>query len=266
MREEALGVEGGRHKRTRGFSLVETLVAVAIIALLIGIAIPVFTAQLEKVRQTACAANRRSLTALLAVAYLDGGEEAVKDVYQTGSGDDTCPSGGHITYRLDAGGHVSVYCSRHAVETSLGESTTIGTVTDILKKYSTGQLDSGAAGLKGSHTTQALEALAKKGLDLNALGAVSWRYVKQNESFYWSTLDINDYDTGDQMLVIKYNTTSQKYSVWTATVDMTTSNGSTYKTLTPGDNSSGNVVFNGTTSYEDALAAYQKALTARGLT
>ena len=71
---------------------------------------------------------------------------------------------------------------------------------------------------------------------------------------------------GDQVLVIKYNTTSQKYSVWTATVDMTTSNGSTYKTLTPGDNSSGNVVFNGTTSYEDALAAYQKALTARGLT
>lgn len=266
IREEALSVEGGRHKRTRGFTLVEALVVVAIIAILIGIAVPVFTAQLEKVRQTTCADNLRSQTALLTVAYLDGGEEAVKDAYQTSGGDYTCPSGGHITYHLDAGGHVSVYCSRHAVETSLGDNTTIGTVTDILKKYSTGQLDSGAAGLKGSHTTQALEALAKGGLDLNALGAVSWRYVTQNKSLYWSTLDINDYDTGDQVLVIKYTTSSPKYSVWTATVDMTTSNGSTYKTLTPGDNSPGNVVFNGTTSYEDALAAYQKALTARALT
>lgn len=124
-------------------------------------------------------------------------------------------------------------------------------MTDILKKYSAGQMDSGAAGLKGSHTIQALESLGKEGLDLNALGAVSWRYVTQNKFLYWSTLDINDYDTGDHVLVIKYNTTS---------------NGSTYKTLTPGDNSSGNVVFNGTTSYEDALGTYQKALTARGLT
>ncbi len=87
MREEALSVEGGRHKRTRGFTLVETLAVVAIIAILIGIAVPVFMAQLEKVRQTTCAANRRSQTALLTLAYLDGGEEAVKDAYQTSGGD-----------------------------------------------------------------------------------------------------------------------------------------------------------------------------------
>ena len=44
-------------KNTKGFTLMEMLIVVAIIAILIAIAIPTFTAQLEKARQAADIAN-----------------------------------------------------------------------------------------------------------------------------------------------------------------------------------------------------------------
>ena len=40
-------------KNTKGFTLMEMLIVVAIIAILIAIAIPTFTAQLEKAREAA---------------------------------------------------------------------------------------------------------------------------------------------------------------------------------------------------------------------
>ena len=59
-------------KNTKGFTLMEMLIVVAIIAILIAIAIPTFTAQLEKAREAADIANIRSTYSEAMVAYLDG--------------------------------------------------------------------------------------------------------------------------------------------------------------------------------------------------
>lgn len=64
----------------KGFTLAELLIVVAIIAVLVAIAIPIFTSQLEKARDSADAANLRAQYAETAVKVLESGT----DVTSTG--------------------------------------------------------------------------------------------------------------------------------------------------------------------------------------
>lgn len=64
-------------KNKKGFTLAELLIVVAIIAVLVAIAIPIFTSQLEKSRQATDAANLRAAYAEACVDSLDAGGTAV---------------------------------------------------------------------------------------------------------------------------------------------------------------------------------------------
>ncbi len=57
----------------KGFTLAELLIVVAIIAVLVAIAIPVFTAQLEKSKESTDMANIRSAYATLVAQYMEDG-------------------------------------------------------------------------------------------------------------------------------------------------------------------------------------------------
>ena len=57
-------------KNNKGFTLAELLIVVAIIAVLVAIAIPVFTSQLEKARESTDKANLRSAYAELVTGLL----------------------------------------------------------------------------------------------------------------------------------------------------------------------------------------------------
>ena len=59
-----------KKNNNKGFTLAELLIVVAIIAVLTAIAIPVFTAQLEKSRESTDIANVRSAYATLMTEYL----------------------------------------------------------------------------------------------------------------------------------------------------------------------------------------------------
>ena len=65
-------------KNNKGFTLAELLIVVAIIAVLVAIAIPVFTSRLEQSRETADIANLRSAYAAAQVAAISGDENGVK--------------------------------------------------------------------------------------------------------------------------------------------------------------------------------------------
>ena len=68
-------------KNQKGFTLAELLIVVAIIAVLVAIAIPVFTTQLEKSREATDLANVRSAYATLVADYLDnGGADDTKEI------------------------------------------------------------------------------------------------------------------------------------------------------------------------------------------
>jgi len=96
-----------RKNNKKGFTLAELLIVVAIIAVLVAIAIPVFTSQLEKSREATDLANVRSAYAEQMAAYLtsnnvDEIDDIEVPVKQTiagwqcdGDNDDTTISEGH---------------------------------------------------------------------------------------------------------------------------------------------------------------------------
>ena len=72
-------------KNKKGFTMAELLIVVAIIAVLVAIAIPVFTAQLEKSRDATDTANLRSAYAEVIAAQLTGDSAVSKSVVQKGT-------------------------------------------------------------------------------------------------------------------------------------------------------------------------------------
>ncbi|MBP3900533.1 MAG: prepilin-type N-terminal cleavage/methylation domain-containing protein [Blautia sp.] len=66
-----------RKNNKKGFTLAELLIVVAIIAVLVAIAIPIFTSQLEKSREATDAANIRSAYAEVAASALSDPETEV---------------------------------------------------------------------------------------------------------------------------------------------------------------------------------------------
>ena len=73
----------------KGFTLAELLIVVAIIAVLVAIAIPIFTSQLERAREATDLANIRSAYAEAAINALtgdgeDGTAESVPMVQESG--------------------------------------------------------------------------------------------------------------------------------------------------------------------------------------
>lgn len=58
----------------KGFTLMEMLIVIAIIAILIAIAIPIFNNQLDKARLATDQANARDLKSLAVTAYLSDGQ------------------------------------------------------------------------------------------------------------------------------------------------------------------------------------------------
>ena len=68
-------------KNRKGFTLAELLIVVAIIAVLVAIAIPVFTTQLEKSREATDLANVRSAYAEMMTQYLTwDGSSSIADI------------------------------------------------------------------------------------------------------------------------------------------------------------------------------------------
>lgn len=61
-----------KKRNEKGFTLAELLVVVAIIAILVAIAIPVFSAQTIKAKETADIANLRSIYAQVSVDMISG--------------------------------------------------------------------------------------------------------------------------------------------------------------------------------------------------
>ncbi|MDD6451223.1 MAG: prepilin-type N-terminal cleavage/methylation domain-containing protein [Lachnospiraceae bacterium] len=70
-----------KRNNKKGFTLAELLIVVAIIAVLVAISIPIFTAQLEKSREATDLANQRAAKAAAVAAYLDADSTGTQTYY-----------------------------------------------------------------------------------------------------------------------------------------------------------------------------------------
>ena len=74
-----------RKNNKKGFTLAELLIVVAIIAVLVAIAIPIFTNQLEKSREATDIADARDYYAEIATALVSGDLTDTKDTIHVGN-------------------------------------------------------------------------------------------------------------------------------------------------------------------------------------
>ncbi len=104
----------------KGFTMAELLIVVAIIAVLVAIAIPVFTAQLNKARASTDAANIRSGYAIVASTVLSDNISTDTDYYL--QKDSTIATTTTNAYKTNSSAtnlpdHASAYIGETAVDT-----------------------------------------------------------------------------------------------------------------------------------------------------
>ena len=75
--------ETGKFRSVRGFTLVEMLIVVAIIAILVAVSIPLVNTSLEKARDATDQANERAAKAEATIVYLVGEDEALRSAMLT---------------------------------------------------------------------------------------------------------------------------------------------------------------------------------------
>jgi len=79
-------IQENKINKKKGFTLAELLVVVAIIAVLVAISIPIFTAQLEKSREATDIANMRAAKAAAVAQYLGDDTKTGAFVYDAVNG------------------------------------------------------------------------------------------------------------------------------------------------------------------------------------
>ena len=111
----------------RGFTLIELLIVLAIIAIIAGIAVPRYTASLQKAKESACAANIAILESAAMRYWVDNLDEGDKYPAGISGAEDgkeclvpdyikeapVCPLGGTYTISTSDG---SVSCSHGATQ------------------------------------------------------------------------------------------------------------------------------------------------------
>ncbi len=274
----------------RGFTLAELLVVVAIIAILVAVSIVIFTGKQKEAKETVCKANRESLKHHIVADYLSGDLETLNDevlktyIEMDKEGDkEMCPSGGTYYIQFTENtktfeGGFSIRCTYHddgknsdvasgfsgaGFLKALTEIDNNGVIKEYFKTHLT--IDSGATDSERSKTVERI--LKENDIDLEKEGVKTWayRYYKQgdnkyNKMLYWSSVDIQQKNPGEEVPFIRYNVQTKTYTVWNVSVKK--GEGTQYKEYRAIDSEKGSTLGPevGKQTYENAKKVYEDAL------
>lgn len=117
----------GRNLYVKGFSLVELMVVISVIAILTAIAVPLFSSFTDKTKKVVCDANCLQLKKMYEVWLISEGREHTKELffnYRKEYGHEICPDGNDVDYHPDG----EVQCIVHSVEEDDGDGSDGGSV------------------------------------------------------------------------------------------------------------------------------------------
>ncbi len=201
-----------RRKRNAGFSLVELIIVIAILAILIGVISPVLIKQIDKARASKCLTEMDNLNrayeielysfygddyyTLLDQVFTEAG--VTKAEGTRGQYIDSCPSGGTYTVELDpdSGAIMMFTCSKHT--NNVVEPTESNYITYLAMGFMNyfkttdkrvTRYDSEALKIEGTNVSGAKEQLEKALSDvgLNMTDTCMWKVLyKDNQiKVYW---------------------------------------------------------------------------------
>lgn len=126
-RTNRTGIQKDRQKQ--GFTIMEMLIVVAIIAILVAVSIPIFNNSLHKAKVAADKANVRAYYAELQLEYLTTGEyreditdeigSVRKDITFTDGTTVAMQAGSYMVIRAASGYEITYICDKHDCELTL---------------------------------------------------------------------------------------------------------------------------------------------------
>lgn len=226
------------HKK--GFTLMELIVVLAILGILMGMAVPAYSALKEESRRKVCEANCATLQrSYLFRRALGKGETPQASLHAVlAENAISCPSGEEYETSF-SGEELTIVCPIHGKQSSGQTVMTgldVGKITvDAFQKLmddgvftKTDTVDSGAIGIDGSRSQKIEAALNEAGF--SSVG-VSWSIDTRTgrPSVCWTEQPIPEgAKAGDRVLVIRYNGARGTYTVGTVVLVDRSLNGTHY--------------------------------------
>lgn len=192
-----------------GFTLLEMLIVIAVIAVLVAIAIPVFSSQLERAREATCQSNRKALEELVKADCMSQGtldyQVVFDDDYTNNESNKAtyiCPGNGTFSIDADSG---EILCSVHRADTTglslvSGDGVLNVALADVLKTLgitvgTNQRIDS----TSGSDQVKQIEnALKANGVSLDGQDIKSWAIINESgtATYWWTDVDISTCKAG----------------------------------------------------------------------
>lgn len=238
----------GKNRR-QGFTLVELIIVLVIMAILAAAAIPTLMGYLDKTKSTICESQkgqmRRELTTL-EFSETQGGSRKLGDGELQKLAEDLdyrCQQGGKYSVTRGTDGTVLVLCSVHDAAYHYDMNDLLNSIMgrddagnasrkNVLGYLSGANKKIDSTSPNGTRTKAIDAALKKLGHDLGANGIQSWMMQGQNGNrqdsetnqyfLYWSTVDISKVKIGTWVKVIRYNSQNGEYEAGYAQVGKTT--------------------------------------------
>lgn len=259
---------------SRGFTLGELLIVVAILGVIVAVSVPIFNSHRDEAKESVCLGNRtafkQALTIQMMTRHYNYTELVNSGYFENHKEEYKCPSGGVYSLKMISDGNLLVDCSVHGTVTF--DVLMMDVATSIGEWEGAYVID--GQGTNGTNYQKVKAELDKLGVDLERdYGARLWAAIRYTDNTYpdragkimlvWSTWDAyrvpdNESTRWARVPAICFDEAQGKYIVGMSAVNISTANGQTYPIIAKGAQDGGfsppvNKVFD---TYDQAIQAY----------